>query len=187
MMSCGGAIRLGAHAASGEDSCEGPAGPVTTTHPPRATKGPRRLSVVLLVLVVVVGGVACGRADRPAIAAWQETWETAQRIVPPPDTLQSPPRTETCDRVVASLRSIRGELLPSPDPLVDERVDDWLSSAESVFFECFDTAGPGRSVETAYAHLERLRAEVETALDTVRPADSTTGAAAQSSRRRPAR
>lgn len=142
-----------------------------TARPPHGTREPRRTRVVVLVLIVLVGGVACGPADRPSVATWQETWQAAQRIVPPRETLRSPPRSQTCDRVVASLRSIRGELLPSPDPLVDERVNDWLSSAESVFFECFDAAGPGRSVETAYAHLERLRAEVETALDTLRPVE----------------
>lgn len=67
------------------------------------------------------------------------------------------------------LRSLCAPLLPSPDPVVDDTVKDWLTYAETVFFRCFEGVPGAESVDAAYRRLTRLSAEVETALETAGP------------------
>lgn len=143
--------------------------PVTTG----SATGPRRrrcvpgLILVAVTTVIVLG--ACGTDARPLTTAWEAQWRDAQVVIPSRSRLGAPPAEATCDRVLGELRSVREPLLPTPDPLVDDTVEKWLAFAETAFFSCFENVPGTRTVDGTYRQLARLAAEVDTALDTVRP------------------
>lgn len=116
--------------------------------------------VTVLMAVLLVPGCSRGPV-RPAPRDWSDTWVAAQELIPP----QSPagvPDAATCEHVLVSLREIRSELTPAPDKVLEDAVHDWLAQAEHMFFECFDA---GSDPRTAYERLDRLRQQVDAALE----------------------
>lgn len=116
---------------------------------------------------LLLGGAllsGCGTSDRPTRGEWQREWEEIQDVVPPPAQLEPPVSRETCSDVVATLRRRSPELSPAPDELIHSAAAAWVSHAEHMFFECFDTETPRESIADGYETLERLGAQVDSAL-----------------------
>lgn len=57
------------------------------------------------------------------------------------------------------------DLVPTPDPALDEVVDDWVRLAEDAFFECPPASNQVPDFATAYAELRKLQAEVGAVID----------------------
>lgn len=127
--------------------------------------GRARILAVVLVVVAAAWATGCRPAERPSRDAWQVRWEATQGIVPAADELERPPRAETCQDVLGELRARRPDLSPAPDQIIAEAVEGWFEHAEGMFFDCFEGSDPEAAVAGAYEQLERLRSEVDAALD----------------------
>jgi hypothetical protein len=119
-----------------------------------------------MAVILAISLTACGPGARPDFDDWQPTWEAALAIIPPPSFADSPDMA-TCERVVADLRQVLENLLPSPDVALDGPVREWISLAEHAFFECPPREGEIIGFADAYDELDRVRLEVEAVLDTV--------------------
>ncbi len=131
---------------------------------------PRRRGVVAAaaILVVLVLG-ACGGGDqRPTVAAWTPRWDDVVALVPTRDLVTSGAAQATCEEVLVDLREARPTLTPGPDEAVDQAALEWITFAESTFFECFEADAGADSVTTAYDRLDQLESEVDAALDSTR-------------------
>ncbi len=130
-------------------------------------------AVMVLVAMVALLLTACGDdagapdGQRPDAAPWAATWEEVQAIVPDLDVLGDPPDADVCEATVSALRDARADLYPTPDELVELEVDAWMAEATSIFFECFESDIGADTIAQSYAELDRLAAEVDTALETV--------------------
>ncbi len=121
------------------------------------------MAAVALTAAIVVAG--CGRATRPAAAEWSARWDTTRDLVPDRTDLGAAPGDETCEAVLVDLREASVDLLPGPDEGVDELAESWITTAEGMFFECFDTDTGADGVAEAYDRLDLLEAEIDVALD----------------------
>lgn len=128
----------------------------------------RRTVAAVLVLAAVAALGGCRPPDRPTAEEWTPTWEAAQAVIPAPEDLDDPPSEGMCQRVLGDLREIRAEMAPAPDELIQTATEAWISYAEHVFFSCFQAVEGDDRVDAAYETLDRLRAEVETAVRTKR-------------------
>lgn len=129
-------------------------------------------STLAILLALVLSGCTDtdsggdGAGDRPDVATWTTTWDQTRAIIPDLDTMGDPLDPEVCEETVGRLRDARENLHPTPDELVDEEVDKWMTEATSVFFECFEADVGADTVAESYEELERLEAEIDTALAT---------------------
>lgn len=128
---------------------------------------PTRPVVATVAAIAVVAGLAldgCAEVgERPAASEWTQPWQRAQAVLPAPDQLPFPQDTETCGRVLGDLRGTRDDLFPTPDELLDDLVRNWLATAETAYFECFEPSGQATAARV-YADLDRLEDQVTTAL-----------------------
>jgi hypothetical protein len=69
-----------------------------------------------------------------------------------------------CESLLGDLHSARLELLPTPVPLLDQTVQDWVHAAEKLAFECPGARGHEESLLAAIEKLELLAAEIDAAL-----------------------
>lgn len=122
------------------------------------------MGVAIGLLLVALS--ACGAEQRPSLDTWLDTWRSVQQIVPEAHELSQLPREEECNEILGSLRAAAPRLHPAPDEIIGTTANAWLSYAESVFFDCFRSVGTQDPVGTAYERLDRLEAEVETAIRT---------------------
>lgn len=86
------------------------------------------------------------------------------RSLPNQDELGQDPPVRICEETLGRLRSLREDLLPGPDEVVDGPAGSWISYAESVFFSCFESVESAQPVTAAYRRLEGWQAEVEAGL-----------------------
>lgn len=110
--------------------------------------------------------LTCASDPRPDMDAWLDAWTGAQRVIPPESSIGPDPSEKSCQHVLGELRSAQDALLPTPDPIIDDAVSAWLNRAERHFFGCFDDVASSTPVATAYAELGRLRAQVDSAIET---------------------
>lgn len=137
----------------------------------RSSAGTRRAARSIMVGAIMLAGAllgSCGSAEPPTTEAWSSTWEAAQATVPDRNELGDPPSEASCQRVLGQLREVRGDLTPAPDEFIQHAAEAWISYAEHVFFSCFEAVEGEDPVDAAYETLDRLRAEVATALRTKR-------------------
>ncbi len=123
----------------------------------------RRHSVILVLVALLVS--ACG-SDRPSVDDWQSRWDRISTSIPSEaslDAAESP--AAFCTETLAYLRSNRAELVPTPDPAIDDVVTAWVEIAEDAFFECPPHNDQVGDFAEAYAELNRLAAEIELVLD----------------------
>lgn len=130
---------------------------VTSKFKPRR-RGPRRLLCGVLVALLVGVVASCGGGDeRPSEAAWIPEWERRQQLIPDVDTILTGGR-KVCDDLDGSLRVSLPELLPSPTEALDGPVNEWVTHAVSIVFECSDDEQTiARQLET----LDVLAAEID--------------------------
>ena len=105
--------------------------------------------------------------NRPTAATWTATWDETQELVPHLDDLGVPPDTQCAMPPWPNCARRAKTLFPTPDELVDVEVEKWLEQATSIFFECFQSDIGADTVTQGYEELDRLAAEVDTALASV--------------------
>jgi len=121
----------------------------------------------LLAIVVMVGAVAlagCGQGSRPTVGEWQPTWTSLVQAIPTQAELGDPADMDLCATTLGLLRERAPDLSPTPDMSADDAVADWLSIAETAFFECPPSSGEITSFAVAYEELRRLESEVNAGL-----------------------
>jgi hypothetical protein len=120
---------------------------------------------VALLAALAFLAPACTDHERPSPAEWREIWAATRAAVPGPQAfVVSETRRETCDRVLAELRSAYGRLLPAPDEELGDAVREWLQFAEGFMLECPLRGGEQAGFEAGFRHLDELAAVVDTAL-----------------------
>ncbi|MBT8207800.1 MAG: hypothetical protein KJO18_05975 [Acidimicrobiia bacterium] len=117
-----------------------------------------RLRGLVASTVVVLLLSSCSAA-RPSWEVWDLTWATAQSAVPSASALVASGESGLCDSGLAQLRSIRSDLVPTPEPLLDETMNDWIETAEGALFACPPVND--ESYEAAFAELDQLEAAIE--------------------------
>lgn len=124
-----------------------------------------RSSVILVAtLAILLMAASCGRSERPEVADWQPTWETATSLLPLQDELGDPPDRETCSRVLGDLSAVVPELFPTPDIAIEGTVRDWVTIAEDAMYECPPSSAQLPDLGHAYDELARLEVEVDAVL-----------------------
>lgn len=116
----------------------------------------RSLIASLVVLLMVLS--SCG-TSRPSWEVWDLTWATAQSSVPSASALVASGESGLCDSGLAQLRNIRSDLVPTPEPLLDETMNDWIETAESALFACPPIND--ENYEAAFAQLDQLEAAID--------------------------
>ena len=119
------------------------------------------LAATLLVVLLVS---ACGGDDRPAVGEWQPIWEGILADFPAAAELGDPPDRSICTESLGVLRTTSSDLYPTPDPAIESVVDEWVRVAEQILFECAPSTGGTPNLESEYAELARLEAEVAVVL-----------------------
>lgn len=130
----------------------------------RRTLPGRAGSLLALVFVLLSLLGACGADDRPSVAEWQSKWEGVLADFPAAAELGDPPDRSLCTDALGMLRSTSSDLYPTPDPAIESVVDEWVLVAEQILFECAPSSGVAPDLESEYAELARLEAEVDVVL-----------------------
>lgn len=113
----------------------------------------------IIVLIVIMGLVSACSEPRPSVDEWAPAWNKVLSIVPEEPTAGELPR-QVCQDTLASLRAETEVLFPTPDPVIDDTVKEWVAEAEHTFFEC----PPSDGFDNAYGTMFRLQEEIETVL-----------------------
>lgn len=108
--------------------------------------------------------VACGSEERPSPADWTQSWQELVDAIPQPAELGDPPAESLCQSTLADIRRLNEELRPTPSVTIDELAGEWVSIAETAFFECPPREGDVDSFEDAYRELGRVEDLVRAAL-----------------------
>ena len=142
---------------------------VTAAYPEHSETGSvaTRLALYLATLLAIVALflAACNDDGRPAVSDWQSVWADASTQLPTLSQIGNPPDREVCSHALGILRSIRSDLLPTPEPALDVAVTEWMTVAEDAMFECPPSSHKISGLQDAYAELEQLEAEVEAVLN----------------------
>lgn len=126
---------------------------------------PRLLSVrFVLVGAVILLLAGCGE-DRPTVGEWQPMWDALVASIPAETELGDPPDEAACGAVLANLRTVSGDMTPTPDQVIDRAVREWIEIAETAFFECPPEGNEIDSMAAAYTELQRIEAVVVAAID----------------------
>lgn len=111
-------------------------------------------STVVLILVLS----SCGTA-RPSWQVWDLTWATAQSAVPSASALVASGPSGLCDAGLAQLRDIRSDLIPTPEPVLDETMNEWIETAQSALFACPPI--DDEAYEATFTQLDQLEAAID--------------------------
>ena len=84
--------------------------------------------------------------------------------IPDQEDLEVTAPQEICQQALAEVRDGTSALLPAPSMTVDDLVNEWVSVAETAFFECPPREEELQSFDEAYAELDRIEESIETAL-----------------------
>lgn len=118
----------------------------------------KRLVKISMVIVLVTLASACAET-RPSLDEWVTSWNQVLSIVPEEPLAGDLPR-DVCRNTLASLRTETETLFPTPDPVIEDTVRQWIATAEHTFFEC----PPSEGFDGAYGTMFRLQEEVNTVL-----------------------
>jgi len=120
-----------------------------------------------MVVAGVVGVLllaSCGLGSRPSVAEWQPAWTAVTEAIPTQAQLGDPADKDMCATTLGVIRENAPDLSPTPDLSTDDAVSDWLSIAETTFFECPPDTGEISSLSVAYEEMDRLTSDVNNAL-----------------------
>ena len=131
----------------------------------RVRKRPVFQASVAVIAVLALLVASCSKTERPSVEGWQPVWERMVQGFPTADELGDPPDHAVCSRELGSLRSASEEIHPTPDLAIDDVVDDWVTIAEDMLYECPPASQAIPSLAYGYGELARLEAEVATVLD----------------------
>lgn len=118
-----------------------------------------RLSRVAAIALAAALFVSCAN-DRPTDADWQAKWQRERATMPDAAAFLDGGQ-DLCDALAAELRSTRDRLRPTPTEALDDAVDDWVSHAERLAFECTQDAD---LVATRMNELDVFAAEIDAGL-----------------------
>lgn len=121
----------------------------------------RGIASLALLLVVVVG---CSSDDRPDAAIWLRSWNAIVSIVPEQADIGDPPDQSMCQNTLAAIRERSDGLLPTPSATVDGLAQEWVSIAETAFFECPPEEDGLETFDAVYDELRRVEESVQTSL-----------------------
>jgi hypothetical protein len=96
---------------------------------------------------------------------WIPAWDGIVAGVPTETAVGGNPPADTCNEVLAFLRSSQTELFPTPDLALDGPVRSWVQVAEEAFFECPPRGERLNGFADAYRELGLLEAEVASVID----------------------
>lgn len=96
----------------------------------------RRLLATCSIVGLFLLASACGGDARPTWEVWDLSWATAQSSVPSAEALVASGEDGLCGAGLVQLRGIREQLIPTPEPVLDESMSEWLETAESALFAC---------------------------------------------------
>ena len=132
---------------------------------PRCSKttATQRQLLLALVLALALIATACGGSQRPTVSEWRDPWNEALAVIPDIGILTGEGAEAACGVGLAALRTLRGDLEPTPDAVLDDVVNEWANSAEAALFECPPTGD--QSYEATFATMARLEAEVAAVLE----------------------
>lgn len=125
----------------------------------------RTLTMTRLVGIVLVASsiaTACGddAADRPAISEWKPRWLGTRDLVPDASRLDDD-GTEVCGDFLGEVRERRNEVLPTPDPTLDDLVREWVSEAETVGLDCDREGELAERLDDLEAQADEIDARIE--------------------------
>lgn len=120
-----------------------------------------RVFSIAVTLLLLMG---CGSKERPDPDTWRESWQQMVALIPDREDLEVTAQEEICQQVLAEVREGTSTLLPAPSMTVDDLVNEWVSVAETAFFECPPREEELQSFDDAYAELDRIEESIETAL-----------------------
>jgi hypothetical protein len=121
-------------------------------------------AVAAVVVLVAVAG--CSSEQRPSAQEWLPTWEAVVDTFPTYAELGDPPDEQLCSTALVELRSSAPSLRPTPDRSLDVPVEEWVSIAEAIAFDCPPESRTLPDLEYAYGELDRLEAEVSASIVT---------------------
>lgn len=118
----------------------------------------------MLIVALILVASSCGGESRPSATEWQTGWEEIQALVPDATDLGVPPDKDLCNEAHVGIRYEAQQLVPTPDPIVDDAFQDWTEVATGMFFECPPREPGMRGFDEGYAELARFAAEVDAVL-----------------------
>jgi hypothetical protein len=130
----------------------------------RFVPAPRYAGAAALIAAIVFLLASCS-ADRPTSEEWQPIWNQVLAAIPSESAVGEEPSKALCDDTLASLRSNRSRLFPTPDLAIDDAVRDWVDIAEDAFFECPPRNERVGSFSEAYGLLRRFQSEIALVLN----------------------
>lgn len=119
---------------------------------------------VFLIAVTLLLLMGCESTERPDSGTWRESWQQMVALIPDREDLEVTAQEEICQQVLAEVREGTSTLLPAPSMTVDDLVNEWVSVAETAFFECPPREEELQSFDDAYAELDHIEESIETAL-----------------------
>ncbi len=130
----------------------------------RSRTAPEHARIAALLAAAALVFASCSTA-RPTAEEWQPTWDEVVAAIPSESVVGENPPQAVCDKTLASLRSNRARLFPTPDLAIDDTVRDWVDIAEDAFFECPPRNERVGSFSEAYGLLRRFQSEIESVLE----------------------
>ena len=95
------------------------------------------MSIGIVIAALFTGCSDDGGGDdgRPAVGSWTATWEERQRLIPSAEAILNG-GPDLCGERLGTLRTELPDLRPAPTEALDSALEDWISLAETVMFEC---------------------------------------------------
>jgi hypothetical protein len=125
-----------------------------------------RTIAAAIAAVALVAAAGCSSAERPSAEEWLPTWDAVVDTFPTYAELGDPPDEQLCSAALVELRSSASSLRPTPDRSLDDPVEEWVSIAEAIAFDCPPESRTLPNLEYAYGELDRLEAEVSASIVT---------------------
>jgi len=113
------------------------------------------------VAMCIIAGCGSSEDERPAAGPWRSTWEDSQRLVPVAEAIINGDE-DLCGERLGTFRTELPALRPTPFEALDATLEDWISLAETIMFECTDDPA---ELDEQLATLGALAAEVDAGLD----------------------
>ena len=137
-----------------------------------ATPTPRRAlraaSFALLAVLALPLLLACQRAERPELDAWEVLWREAEAVVPSVAELEGSEGESYCHDLLVAARELELTLLPAPIEALDAPIEAWITQAAHIGFECRARRGYPEQSRAEMHDLEVLGAEINAGLEAER-------------------